>query len=64
MAFVAGAVVMLIVALLWGAWIGHAGAGRIVRAMAVTATNVPDLKPPHLPPDGPKLPDAPKPIPK
>ena len=62
-AFLAGAVVMLVLALVWMAWLSHAGAGRAARVVAETATALPDLKPPPLP-HGPKLPDPPTPIPR
>jgi hypothetical protein len=62
-AFAAGAVVMLLLALLWFAWISRADASRTVRAAAEVAADLPELKAPRLP-EAPRLPDAPKPVPK
>jgi hypothetical protein len=64
LAFAAGAVAMLILAVIWGAWLSRAGAGRVVRAAAEATTDLPLFKTPHLPQSPPRLPDAPVPQPK
>lgn len=61
-AFAAGAVAMLAVALLWYAWQGRDDAGRAAEA-AIRAAELPRIKPPRLP-DAPRIPDTPVPAPK
>ena len=62
-AFVAGAVAMLAVALLWYAWQGRDDASRTASAAIRAAEGIPQIEPPRLP-DAPRIPDAPVPVPK
>jgi len=62
-AFVAGAVAMLAVALLWFAWQGRDDAGKAAGAAIRAADAMPAIEPPRLP-DAPRIPDAPVPVPK
>jgi len=62
-AFLAGAVAMLAVALIWYAWQGRDDATRAADAAIRAADGLPSLKPPRLP-DAPRIPDAPVPVPK
>jgi hypothetical protein len=62
-AFAAGAVAMLALALLWFAWMSRDETGEVLGAAAAVADRVPDVVPPTLP-QAPHIPDAPKPIPK
>jgi hypothetical protein len=62
-AFVAGAVAMLAVALLWYAWQGRDDATEAAEAAIRAADSMPAIEPPRLP-DAPRIPDAPIPIPK
>ena len=62
-AFVAGAVAMLAVALLWYAWQGRDDAGKTASAAIQAAKSIPQIEPPRLP-DAPRIPDAPIPVPK
>lgn len=62
-AFAAGAVAMLALALLWFAWQGRDDAARLGRAAIAAARALPELRRPHLP-DAPRIPDAPVPHPK
>jgi hypothetical protein len=62
-AFVAGAVAMLAVALLWYAWQGTDDASKTASAAIRAAEGIPQIKPPRMP-EAPRIPDAPIPIPK
>ena len=62
-AFLAGAVAMLALALGWCAWRGGDDAGRAVGAAVRAADSLPAIERPRLP-EAPKLPDAPIPVPK
>jgi|GEM_PF-2781948 len=62
-AFVAGMVAMLALALIWYASKGQDDAGKAAEAALQAADGVPVLRPPRLP-EAPRLPDAPIPIPK
>jgi hypothetical protein len=62
-AFAAGAVAMLALALLVWAWQGRDDGVDLARTAAAATQAIPDLKPPSLP-DAPRIPDAPLPIPK
>jgi hypothetical protein len=61
-AFAAGAVVMLVLALLWAAWSSREAGEGLLRAAAHVAGR-PDLPIPRLP-DTPRLPPAPSPAPR
>jgi hypothetical protein len=62
-AFAAGAVAVLAVALVYFAWQARTDAADVART-AVAATKVlPDVEPPRLP-DAPRIPDVPVPRPK
>jgi hypothetical protein len=61
-AFAAGAVAMLALALAWYAWQGRDDAGEAA-AVAVRAADGVKVSPPRLP-DAPRIPDAPIPLPK
>lgn len=61
-AFTAGAVAMLALALAWSAWRKHEGAVDVLRA-ATAVVDAPELPAPSLP-DTPRLPDVPIPRPK
>jgi len=63
MAFLAGAVAVLVLALLWYAWQGRDGATRAADTAIRAAEGVPQIAPPRLP-DAPRIPDAPIPVPK
>ena len=63
MAFAAGAVAMLAIALLVFAWQGRDEATDAARTAAAAAKALPDLERPRLP-DAPRIPDAPIPRPK
>ena len=62
-AFAAGAVAMLALALLVWLWQGRNDGVRLARTAAAAADAVPDFRRPLLP-DAPRLPDAPVPVPK
>ena len=62
-AFAAGAVAMLALALIWYAWQGRDAAGRAAEAALRAADSLPAIAPPRLP-DAPRIPDAPVPVPK
>ena len=62
-AFAAGAVAMLAVALLVWLWRGRDYGAELVRTAAAAADVVPDIRRPALP-DAPRMPDAPLPVPK
>lgn len=62
-AFAAGAVAMLVVALLAFVWLGRGEVGDMAKTAAAAAKVVPDLEPPPLP-DAPRIPDVPVPRPK
>ena len=62
-AFAAGAVAMLAVALLVWAWQGRDEASDLARAAAAASRAVPAIPRPSLP-DAPRIPDAPVPVPK
>lgn len=62
-AFAAGAVAMLAVALLAFAWFTRIEAGHAAKAAVAAAKVIPDVAPPRLP-EAPRIPDAPLPIPK
>jgi hypothetical protein len=62
-AFAAGAVAMLALALIWYAWQGRDDAGRAAEAALKAADSLPAIAPPPLP-DAPRIPDAPVPVPK
>jgi hypothetical protein len=62
-AFVAGAVAMLAVALLWYAWQGRDDATTAADSAIRAADAIPQMEPPRLP-DAPRLPDVPIPVPK
>ncbi|HEX7886418.1 MAG TPA: hypothetical protein VF474_10615 [Phenylobacterium sp.] len=62
-AFVAGAVAMLAVALLWYAWQGRDDAGKAAGAAQRAADSLPVIAPPKVP-DAPGIPDVPVPVPK
>ena len=61
-AFIAGMVVMLALALIWFAWQGRHGAGDAAEA-ALRASEGVKIAPPRIP-EAPRLPDAPIPVPK
>jgi len=63
LAFVAGAVAMLAIALLAFAWLSRGDAGEAAKTAVAATQAIPDLKPPRLP-DAPRIPDAPIPQPK
>jgi hypothetical protein len=63
MAFAAGAVAMLAIALLVFAWQGRNEAADVAKTAVEAAKAIPDLEPPRLP-DAPRIPDAPVPRPK
>ena len=63
-AFVAGAVAMLAVGLIWLAWTRTHDAARVVRAdVALPAADLPSI-PTAPPPEGPQMPQLPVPTPK
>jgi hypothetical protein len=62
-AFLAGAVAMLAIALLWFAWQGRDEAAVAAKAAAVAMWSVPELKRPRLP-EAPHIPDNPVPRPE
>ncbi len=62
-AFAAGAVAMLALALLWFAWMGRDEAELVARAAVAVAEDTPELPRPQLP-QAPRIPDAPTPMPK
>jgi hypothetical protein len=62
-AFAAGAVAMLALALAYAAWESRDTAQGLVRAAAGAAQALPEVPRPTMP-DAPRLPDAPTPIPK
>lgn len=62
-AFAAGAVAMLALALMVWLWQGRDEGVELARTAAAAADAVPDLRRPSLP-DAPRLPDAPIPVPK
>lgn len=62
-AFAAGAVAMLAIALLVWLWQARNDGVRLMRATTMAADVVPEIRPPSLP-DAPRLPDAPIPVPK
>lgn len=62
-AFAAGAVAMLALALAGYAWLSGDEATDAVRAAAEAADSVPSLPAPRLP-DAPRIPDAPVPTPR
>ncbi|WP_068875727.1 MULTISPECIES: hypothetical protein [unclassified Phenylobacterium] len=62
-AFAAGVVAMLAIGLLWYAWQGRIGAGKVAEAALRAADGLPAIAPPRLP-DAPRIPDAPVPVPK
>jgi hypothetical protein len=62
-AFAAGAVAMLAVALIWFAWMSRDEAGKAALLAAKAATAMPEVSRPRLP-DAPRIPDAPVPVPK
>jgi hypothetical protein len=62
-AFAAGAVVMLLIALLWSAWANREAPASAARLAAGAIERAPNLPRPKLP-DAPRLPDAPTPMPK
>ena len=63
MAFAAGAVAMLAIALLVFAWQGRDEATDVAKTAAAAAKVIPDLEPPRLP-DAPRIPDTPVPRPQ
>lgn len=62
-AFLAGAVAMLALALAWYAWRGGEDAGRAADAAVRAADGLPAIERPRLP-DAPRIPDVPIPVPK
>lgn len=60
-AFLAGVVVAMLLALVWTAWSRWRDAGREMNVRVAPA--VPELPAPRLP-DAPRIPDAPLPMPK
>jgi hypothetical protein len=62
-AFVAGAVAMLALALMWFAWISRDEAGKAAQLAAEAASGMPEVARPRLP-DAPRIPDAPVPTPR
>jgi hypothetical protein len=63
LAFAAGAVVMLLLALAWCAWQGRDDAAKLAHAAASATRALPDFRTPDLP-EAPRLPKAPLPVPK
>jgi len=63
MAFAAGAVAMLAIALLIFAWMARNDAVEVAKTAVAAANVIPDVEPPKLP-DAPRIPDAPIPVPK
>ena len=63
MAFAAGAVAMLAIALLVFAWQGRDDAVDVAKTAVDAAQAIPDLEPPRLP-DAPRIPDTPVPRPQ
>lgn len=62
-AFTAGAVTMLALALVWSAWRQRHDAAEALRGAAAVVEAVPDAPIPSIP-EAPRLPDAPLPKPK
>lgn len=62
-AFAAGAVAMLALALVWWLWQGRDDAARAVSTASGTVDIVPEIGPPQIP-DAPRIPDAPVPRPR
>jgi hypothetical protein len=62
-AFAAGAVVMLLLVLIWFAWQGRDDVGVAARVAAHAVGAAPKVPAPHLP-EAPHIPDAPVPTPK
>jgi hypothetical protein len=63
MAFAAGAVAMLAIALLVFAWQGRDDATDVAKTAVEAARAIPDIEPPRLP-DAPRIPDTPVPRPQ
>ncbi len=63
MAFAAGAVALLAIALLVFAWQGGDDATDVAKTAVAAARAIPDLAPPRLP-DAPRIPDTPVPRPQ
>ena len=63
MAFAAGAVAMLAIALLVFAWQGRDDAADVAKTAIEAAKAIPDLERPRLP-DAPRIPDTPVPRPQ
>ena len=63
MAFAAGAVAMLAIALLVFAWQGRDDAVDVAKTAVDAAQAIADLEPPRLP-DAPRIPDTPVPRPQ
>jgi len=63
MAFAAGAVAMLAIALLIFAWMARNDAVEVAKTAVAATRVIPDVEPPRLP-DAPRIPDAPIPVPK
>lgn len=63
MAFLAGAVAMLVLALIWVAWDASRDASRAAQSAAGAVDVLPDLERPRLP-AAPPIPDAPVPTPR
>ena len=62
-AFAAGAVAMLAIALLIFAWQGRHEAAEVAKTAVAATKVIPDVERPKLP-DAPRIPDAPIPVPK
>ena len=62
-AFAAGAVAMLAIALLFFAWQGRDDATEAAKRAAAAARAIPEIEPPKLP-AAPRIPDAPVPVPR
>ena len=62
-AFAAGAVAMLVLALLLFAWQSRDDAGEVAKAAAAAAKAIPAVEPPRMP-EAPHIPDNPVPRPK
>ena len=63
MAFAAGAVAMLVLALAWFVLQGRDEAALLAKATGAAVRSLPELRPPRVP-EAPRIPDNPVPRPK